>query len=59
MAAREHHTMNTPTHDWHRLSHRGMRGIERHDRALRLYHACACVLLTLALVALLCAVGGI
>ncbi len=48
--------MNT-SHDYARLYHRGLRGIERHDRALRLYHACACVLLTLGIVAALIACG--
>lgn len=47
------------SHDYNRLYHRGMRGLDRHDRALRLYHACACVLLTLALITMLCLCGGI
>ena len=51
--------MNTPTHDWHRLHYTGMRGHDHHDRALRIYHACGCVLLTLALVVALCLCGGI
>ena len=47
------------SHDYNRLYHRGLRGLERADAAERRYQQAMCVLLTLALVAALCLCGGI
>lgn len=51
--------MNVPAHDWHRLAHSGFCGLERRERAERRYQLALCFLLTVALIAVYWAVGGI
>lgn len=51
--------MNTYPHEWRRLAHRGLRGIERYDRRERRFQIAMCILLTMALIGVYCLCGGI